>query len=235
MNDRSAYDERPKSSVAKEKTIMLRKEREVAYLIEKYLDNIKEWQKTTSEAVLSYYMEDLDALKLAVLSKNQFQTAVETERQHIWKKLCDGAYMPAIRGSLFGIATEAGRVANSATACCEMFFFEKPLIPQELSNAFSSATESTFNLFKPVYDSILQYLRGVDVVRTISRNTEEFWEQKEQIVLLEDDLKRQLSVASLDAWHKTQLNICAQSISTVSGRITEMEDGIQMIIAKLVS
>ena len=214
---------------------MLRKEREVAYLIEKYLDNIREWQKTALEAVLSYYMDDLDALKLAVLSKNQFQAAVEMERQHIWKKLCAGAYMPAIRGSLFGIATEAGRVANSATACCENFFFEKPLIPQELSNVFSSTTESTFNLFKPVYDSILQYLRGIDVVRTISRNTDEFWEQKKQIILLEDDLKRQLSIASLDAWHKTQLNICAQTISTVSGRITEMENGIQLIIAKLVS
>ena len=86
-----------------------------------------------------------------------------------------------------------------------------------------------------MYDSILQYLRGIDVVRTISRNTDEFWEQKKQIILLEDDLKRQLSIASLDAWHKTQLNICAQTISTVSGRITEMENGIQLIIAKLVS
>jgi len=52
---------------------------------------------------------------------------------------------------------------------------------------------------------------------------------------LEDELKRQISASSLDPWQKTQLNICAQSITAVSNRISEMEDEIQLIIAKLVS
>jgi len=214
---------------------MLKKEREVAYLIEKYLDNIKDWQKTASEAVLSYFMDDLEALKLAVLSKNQFQTAAEKDRQYIWKKLCEGAYLPVIRGSLFSITTDASRIANSATVCCETFFFQKPQISQRLSTDFSSITQGTFNLFKPVYNSILQYLRGMDVFRAISQNTEVYWNQKTELILIEDELKRQISVSSIDPWQKTQLNMCAQSITAVSNRISEMEDEIQLIIAKLVS
>ena len=215
--------------------MMLKKEREVAYLIEKYLDNIKDWQKTASEAVLSYFMDDLEALKLAVLSKNQFQTAAEKDRQYIWKKLCEGAYLPVIRGSLFSITTDASRIANSATVCCETFFFQKPQISQRLSTDFSSITQGTFNLFKPVYNSILQYLRGMDVFRAISQNTEVYWNQKTELILIEDELKRQISVSSIDPWQKTQLNMCAQSITAVSNRISEMEDEIQLIIAKLVS
>ena len=38
----------------------LKKEREVTYLIQKHLDNIKQWLKKASEAVLTYYMEDID-------------------------------------------------------------------------------------------------------------------------------------------------------------------------------
>jgi len=58
--------------------MMLKKEREVAYLIEKYLDTIRGWQRTASEAVLSYFMDDLEGLKLAVLSKNHiFISATE--------------------------------------------------------------------------------------------------------------------------------------------------------------
>ena len=215
--------------------MMLKKEREVAYLIEKYLDNIRDWQKTASQAVLSYFMDDLEGLKLAVLSKNQFQTSLEKDRQHIWKKLCEGAYLPAIRGSLFGITTDASRITDSTTVCCETFFFQQPQLSQKLSTEFSSITQGTFNLLKPVYDSILQYLRGMDVVKMVSRNTELFWKQKSEVILLEDELKRQISASSLDPWQKTQLNMCAQSITAVSNRISEMEDEIQLIIAKLVS
>ena len=214
---------------------MLKKEREVAYLIEKYLDNIRDWQKTTSQAVLSYFMDDLEGLKLAVLSKNQFQTASEKDRQHIWKKLCEGAYLPAIRGSLFDITTDASRIADSTTVCCETFFFQQPQLSQKISTEFSSITQGTFNLFKPVYDSILQYLRGMDVVKMVSRNTELFWKLKSEVILMEDELKRQIFASSLDPWQKSQLNICAQSITAVSNRISEMEDEIQLIIAKLVS
>ena len=214
---------------------MLKKEREVAYLIEKYLDNIRDWQKTASQAVLSYFMDDLEGLKLAVLSKNQFQTSSEKDRQHIWKKLCEGAYLPAIRGSLFDITTGASRIADSTTVCCETFFFQQPKLSQKLSTEFSSITQGTFNLFKPVYDSILQYLRGMDVVKMVNRNSELFWKLKSEVILLEDELKRQISASSLDPWQKTQLNMCAQSLTAVSNRISELEDEIQLIIAKLVS
>ena len=214
---------------------MLKKEREVAYLIEKYLDDIRDWQKTASQAVLSYFMDDLEGLKLAVLGKNQFQTSSEKDRQHIWKKLCEGAYLPAIRGSLFGITTDASRIADSTTVCCETFFFQQPQLSQKLSTEFSSITQGTFNLFKPVYDSILQYLRGMDVVKMVSRNSELFWKLKSEVILLEDELKRQISASSLDPWKKTQLNMCAQSLTAVSNRISELEDEIQLIIAKLVS
>ena len=215
--------------------MMLKKEREVAYLIEKYLDDVRDWQKTVSQAILSYFIDDHERLKLAFLSKNQFQTASEKDRQHIWKKLCEGAYLPAIRGSLFGITTDASRVAHSTTVCCETFFFQQPQLSQKLSTEFSSITEGTFNLFKPVYDSILQYLRGMNVVKMVSRNTEIFWRLKSEVILLEDELKHQIVTSPLDPWQKNQLNICAQSIASVSSRISDMEDEIQLLIAKLVS
>jgi len=214
---------------------MLKKEREVDYLIEKYLVNIMDWQKTASKAVLSYFMDDLERLKLAVLSKNQFQTTAEQDRQYIWQKLCEGAYLPVIRGSLFSITTDASRIANSATVCCETFYFQQPQISQNLVTEFSSITQGTFNLFKPVYDSILQYLRGMDVVKMISQNIEVFWKLKTEVILLEDELKHQIYASSLDPWQKTQLNMCAQSITAVSNQISELEDEIQLIIAKLVS
>jgi len=215
--------------------MILKKEREVASLMEKYLDSIREWQRTASEAVLSYFMSDLEGLKLAVLSKNQFQTTVEKDRQRIWRKLCEGAYLPAIRGNLFCIVTKAGRIADSATVCCETFLYQQPIISPKLETEFSSITQGAFNLFQPVYDSTLYYLRGIEVLKRVNRNAEMFWKLKTEMILVDDELKHQIYASSLDSEHKTQLNICAQSIRAVSDRISEMEDEIQLIFAKMVT
>lgn len=212
----------------------LKKEREVTYLIQEHLDNIKQWLKKASEAVLTYYMDDIDKLKFIVLSKNEFKTSANNDRQYIWRKLCAGAYLPAIRGNLFNIVNEVCRIADAATQCCETFLFERPEIPQKLSRGFSSITRISFNLFTPVYDSTLYYLRGTDVLKITSENAKIFWELRAEAVLIEDELKRQIYSSTLDRWHKNQLNICVQSISAVSRKASEMEDEIQLIMTKSV-
>jgi uncharacterized protein Yka (UPF0111/DUF47 family) len=210
----------------------LKKEREVTYLMQKHLDNIKQWLRTASEAVLTYYMDDIDKLKLIVLSKNEFKTAAYNDRQHIWQKLCAGAYLPVIRGNLFNIANNICRIADVATQCCETFLFERPQIPPKLTRGFSSITRITFNLFPPVYDSTLYYLRGTDVLKITSENAKVFWKLKAEAILIEDELKREIYSSTLDFWQKAQLNICVQSISAVSQKAGEMEDEIQLIMTK---
>jgi len=83
--------------------MMLKKEREVIFLLEKHLDEIKEWLKISSEALSSYLSDDFEKIKYLHLRKNEIQTSLETERQKIWDKLCNGAYFPVIRGDLLGV------------------------------------------------------------------------------------------------------------------------------------
>ena len=83
--------------------MMLKKEREVIFLLEKHLDEIKEWLKISSEALSYYLSDDLEKINYLLLRKNEISTSLETERQEIWDRLCNGAYFPAIRGDLLGI------------------------------------------------------------------------------------------------------------------------------------
>jgi uncharacterized protein Yka (UPF0111/DUF47 family) len=80
--------------------MMLKKEREVIFLLEKHLDEIKEWLKVSSEALSSYLSDDFERIKYVLLMKNETQTSLEAARQEIWNKLCNGAYFPSIRGDL---------------------------------------------------------------------------------------------------------------------------------------
>ena len=118
--------------------MMLKKEREVIFLLEKHLDEIKEWLKISSEALSYYLSDDLEKINYLLLRKNEISTSLETERREIWDRLCNGAYFPAIRGDLLGIVKSVGRIAEAATLSCETFLYLQPEIPMKIKNQLAT-------------------------------------------------------------------------------------------------
>ena len=215
--------------------MMLKKEREVNFLMEKHLDDIKDWLKTSSEALRSFFSDDIEKIKFIILKKKEFQSTADNDRQNIWDKLCKGAYLPVIRGDLLGIAQKVGRVADAATDCCETFLFQRPEIPLKPKNQFALLSDAVFKLFPPIHDSILYYLRGSDVLKITRQNIKEFRRIKAGANTIESDLKHLIYASSLDAWHKGQLNSCIQSIVDISNQVDATVDEIQLIMMRLVS
>lgn len=215
--------------------MMLKKEREVIFLLEKHLDEIKEWLKVSAEALSSYLSDDLEKIKYVLLMKNKIQTSLEAERQEIWNKLCNGAYFPTIRGDLLGIVKSVGRIADAATNSCETFSFQQPEMPIKIKNQFSTMVPIAFHLFGPIHESILYYLRGDDVLKIIRKNVDEFLSKMAELSIVESDLKQQIYSSTLDNWQKTNLNDCMESISIVSSQASAAKDKIQLIMVKVVS
>ena len=213
--------------------MMLKKEREVIFLLEKHLDEIKEWLKVSAEALSSYLSDDLEKIRYVLLMKNEIQTSLEAARQEIWNKLCNGAYFPAIRGDLLGIVKSVGRVADAATASCETFSLLQPEMPIKIKNQFSTMVPIAFHLFGPVHESILYYLRGDDVLKIIKKNVEEFLRKTAKLKVVESDLKQLIYSSVLDNWQKSNLNDCMKSISIVSSQANETKDKIQQIMVKI--
>jgi uncharacterized protein Yka (UPF0111/DUF47 family) len=213
--------------------MMLKKEREVIFLLEKHLDEIKEWLKLSAEALSSYLSDDLEKIKYVLLMKNEIQTLLEAARQEIWNKLCNGAYFPAIRGDLLGIVKSVGGIADAATTSCERFSLLQPEMPIKIKNKFSTMVPIAFHLFGPVHESILYYLRGDDVLKIIRKNVDEFLRKMAELNVVESDLKHQIYSSALDNWQKSNLNDCMESISIVSSQVNETKDQIQQIMVKI--
>ena len=215
--------------------MLLKKERDVNFLLEKHLDEIKEWLKSSSEALSSYLSEDIEKINYLLLSKNQIQTSLEAGRQDIWKKLCNGAYFPVIRGDLFGIVKSVGRIAEAATLSCETFLYLQPALPRKIQNQLATMVRTVFFLFHPIHESVLYYLRGDDVLKVIKKNVAEFLVKRAEVNALASNLKYQIYASDLDHWQKSHLNDCLHSISNISSQATETTDQIQLIMVKIVS
>ena len=215
--------------------MMLKKEREVIFLMEKHLDEIKEWLKVSAEALSSYLSDDLEKINYLLLRKIEISTSLETERREIWDRLCNGAYFPTIRGDLLGIVKSVGRIADAATLSCETFLYLQPEIPMKIKNQLATMVRMVFFLFRPLHESVLYYLRGDDVLKVIRKNVDVFLEKRAEVNVLANNLKNQIYSSDLDHWQKSHLNDCMQSISSISSQAVETNDQIQLIMVKVVS
>jgi uncharacterized protein Yka (UPF0111/DUF47 family) len=215
--------------------VMLKKEREVIFLLEKHLDEIKEWLKISSEALNYYLSDDLQKINHLLLCKNQIHTSLETGRREIWDRLCNGAYLPVMRGDLYGIVKSVGRIADAATLSCETFLFLQPEIPIKVKTQLATIVRMVFFLFRPIHESVLYYLRGDDVLKVVRKNVDAFLVKRAEANTLASNLKNQIYSSDLDHWQKSHLNDCMQSISSISTQATEANDQIQLIMVKIVS
>jgi len=214
--------------------MMLKKEREVNFLLEKHLDEIKEWLKVSSEALSSYLSDDIERINHLLLSKDQIHTSLEAGRQEIWERLCNGAYFPAIRGDLYGIVKKVGRIADAATLSCETFLYLQPVIPIKIKNQLATIVRMVFFLFRPIHESVLYYLRGDDVLKVIKKNVDEFLVKRAEVNALASNLKNQIYASDLDHWQKSNLNDCLQSIASICTQSAETNDQIQLIMVKII-
>lgn len=215
--------------------MMLKKEREVIFLLEKHLDEIKKWLKISSEALSYYLSDDLEKINYLLLRKDEISTSLETERREIWDRLCNGAYFPAIRGDLLGIVKSVGRIADAATSSCETFMYLQPEIPVKIKNQLATMVRIVFFLFRPIHESVLYYLRGDDVLKVIRKNVDEFLVKRAEVNTLANNLKNQIYSSDLDHWQKSHLNDCMQSIVSISSQAIDTNDQIQLIMVKIVS
>ena len=215
--------------------MMLKKEREVNFLLEKHLEEIKDWLMVSSEALSSFLSDDIDKINHLLLSKNQIHTSLEAGRQEIWERLCSGAYLPVMRGDLYGIVKSVDRIADAATLSCETFLFLQPEIPIKIKNQLATIVRMVFFLFRPIHESVLYYLRGDDVLKVIRKNVDAFLVKRAEVNTLASNLKNQIYSSDLDHWQKSHLNDCMQSISSISSQAIETNDQIQLIMVKIVS
>jgi predicted phosphate transport protein (TIGR00153 family) len=215
--------------------MMLKKEREVIFLVEKHLDEIKEWLKASSEALSSYLSEDFEKIRYLLLRKNETNASLEAERREIWDRLCKGAYFPVIRGDLLRIVKSVGKIADAATLSCETFLYLQPEIPVKIKNQLATMVRLVFFLFRPIHESVLYYLRGDDVLKVIRKNVDELLVKRAEVNALANNLKNQIYSSDLDHWQKSHLNDCMQSISSISSQAVETNDQIQLIMVKVVS
>jgi hypothetical protein len=128
-----------------------------------------------------------------------------------------------------------GRIADAATLSCETFLYLQPEIPIKIKNQLETMVRMVFFLYRPIYECVLYYMRGDDVLKVIRNNVDQFLGKTAEVNTLASNLKNQIYSAPLDHWQKAHLNDCMQSVASISSQAVHTNDKIQLIMVKIVS
>lgn len=211
----------------------LRKEREVTYLMERYLDVAKEALKVASETIVYFLKADMRSAKSLMAKQKGLCAEIFHHRTLIWNKLGTGAFLPLIRVDLWAIVHHISGITDAAKACCEGFLLQQPRIPPEVVPKINQMNTAVFRFFPPVSDSVLQYLKGTDVLAAISGNMEALHKARKELDDLESALGYELVACALESGDKAVLDACIRRLTLVAVQMCRTFEQVQLITIKL--
>jgi predicted phosphate transport protein (TIGR00153 family) len=215
--------------------MVLRNERQVILLMEKYLHEVNRWFQSSSERIgrlIGGGQGDAEPLEaeLKEIGRN-----AESFRNLIWDMLYKGVYLPRIREDIYLILRNIDKAAHAAESCCAAFLSQHPQVPEELKDLYVLLSEECFQIIEPVSESVLKYLKGDDVIPGIREKCDRIRGMRAAV----DDealaLKHRIFSDGTNPWRQFQLNAFIDCIVEVSDRLEDVGEDMQRITMKLVA
>lgn len=214
--------------------MILRNERQVVLLMEKYLHEMNRWFQSASDNIGrligggKVVSGSLDT-ELKEIGRN-----AENLRLLIWDMLYKGVYLPRIREDIYLILHNIDKAAHSAESCCSTFLSQQPKVPEEFKDLYQHLSDRCFRIIEPVSETVLKYLKGDDVIPGVRERCDRIRCLRAAV----DDealaLKRRVFSDGITPWLQFQLNAFIDCIVEVSDRLGDIGEDMQRITVKLV-
>lgn len=211
----------------------LKRERDVTFLMERYLNVAKDALKAASGSIEFFLQEDPRSAKSLLIKQKSFCAEIVNYRKMIWEKLGKGAFLPLIRVDLWATVHHIAGITDAAKVCCETFLLQQPRLPRSVVPKVALMSTTVFRLFPPVSDSVLHYLKGPDIMAAISGNMDILDRGRRELDDIESGIGHELLSCSLAPGDKAVADICIRSLSDVASRICRAFDQVQLITIKL--
>jgi len=208
---------------------MPKREEEVISLMDQHLEKVGECLESMRKTIEDYLKGDIDSAKANGLKTHNLEGEADGLRRRIIEEFHKGAFLPALREDLIGLALSVDKVADRAESTCDFIMLTRPDIPEEFKEDFRKATldslaaflplrEGKMNLFK---DFSLSREKTIEVHRLEGKVDDEEWKLNRRIFTSELPLAQKMLLRDV-IWH----------IASVSDVIEDAADVLEVLIIK---
>lgn len=206
-----------------------RREEEVISLMDQHLEKIGECLESMRKTIEDYLKGDIDSAKANSLKTHNLEGEADGLRRRIIEEFYKGAFLPALREDLIGLALVVDKVADHAESACDFIMLTRPDIPEEFKEDFRKITIDSLAAFPPLREGKMSLFKDFSLSR---KKMVEVHESERKVDDEEWKLNRRVFTSALPLPQKMLLRETVWHIAEISDVTEDAADVLDVLIIK---
>jgi len=206
-----------------------RREEEVISLMDQHLKKVGECLDSMRKTIEDYLEGNIDSAKANGLKTHNLEGEADGLRRRIIEEFYKGAFLPALREGLIGLALAVDKIADRAESACDFIMLTRPDIPEELKEDFRKITVDSLAAFPPLREGKMNLFKDFSLSR---EKTIEVHEREGKVDDEEWKLNRRIFTSELPLSQKMLLRDVVWHIAEISDVIEDAADVLEILIIK---
>ncbi len=208
---------------------MARREEEVISLMDQHLEKVGECLESMRKTVEDYLGGNIDSAKANSLKTHNLEGAADGLRRRIIEEFHKGAFLPALREDLIGLALAIDKIADRAESTCDFIMLTRPDIPEEFKEDLRKITIDSLAVFPPLKEGKINLFKDFSLSR---EKTIEVHGLEAKVDDEEWNLNRRIFTSELLLSQKMLLRDVVWHIASISDVIEDAADVLEVLIIK---
>lgn len=205
------------------------REEEAISLMDQHLEKVGECLESMRKTVEDYLKGDIDSAKANSLKTHILEGEADGLRRRIIEEFYKGAFLPALREGLIGLALVVDKVADHAESACDFIMLTRPDIPEEFKEDFRKITFDSLATFPPLREGKMNLFKDFSLSR---KKTVAVHELEQKVDDEEWKLNRRIFTSGLLLSQKMLLREVVWHIAEISDVTEDAADVLEVLIIK---
>jgi predicted phosphate transport protein (TIGR00153 family) len=212
--------------------LIFKKEKAVIELILQHIDTTRNCVQSTIDSLKAYVAGDLSEAKASISQVNQLESEADTLLREIRDLLYSGAYLPQIRGDIYGLMSTIDKVSNRSENCFDHFHYQAPVIPAEFETEMVAILDLTAECFLAFEKALKAYFGPKDKLEKVRKHSKRVSELESRIDEIERTMTTRIFKSSMDKGEMLHLRACLQKVASISDATENAADRLEWVSVK---
>jgi len=214
--------------------LIFKKEKAVIELILQHIDTTRDCVQSTIDSLKAYVAGEFSESRASISQVNRLESDADALLREIRDLLYSGAYLPQIRGDIYGLMSTIDRVSNKAENCFDLFHNQAPKIPEEFETDMVAILDLTSECFFSFEKALKAYFGPKDKLNKVRKHSKRVSELESQIDAIERDMTTRVFKSSMHKAEMLHLRSCLQKVASISDATEDAADRLEWVSIKSV-
>jgi predicted phosphate transport protein (TIGR00153 family) len=212
--------------------LIFKKEKAVIELVVRHIEKTRDCVESTIAGLKAYVAGEYSEAQASIKNVNELESEADTLLREIREMLYSGAYLPQIRGDIYGLMSTIDDVNNKAEDCFDFFHYQGPEIPTEYAAEIGVLLDLTMECFDSFEKALKAYFGPKDKLNKVRKHSKRVRELESET----DEIKRTMTArifkSSMDKGEKIHLHSSLRRITNISDAIEDAADRLEWVSVK---